>query len=108
MHLSYLFAVVPLAAGASIPPTGRAEPAPLVSHDPADNVELSSEHIVKFKDGTHESTVHQVLANLEGNSSHIFDDVFHGFSKNLNETELDFVRNHPEVRAPAHTLKGVH
>lgn len=74
----------------------RSEPAPLII--PRDAKIIPEKYIVKFKSGSGLSILDEALGKLTGDADHVYHDVFKGFATTLDESMLNTLRDHPDVR----------
>ncbi|RDA84821.1 hypothetical protein CP532_3163 [Ophiocordyceps camponoti-leonardi (nom. inval.)] len=89
-----LLAAAAAAAGLSASHSEPAVPAPL--HRSAHrNGTIAGKYVVKFKRDADSSTcLDDILTNLPGEPDHVYQGLFSGFARSLNEQELEYIRHH--------------
>ncbi|KAH0594588.1 hypothetical protein MHUMG1_07422 [Metarhizium humberi] len=91
MHALAYFAILPLVLGAVLP-------ADSYTTTPRPGKLVPGRYTVKFKDGTPVSVRDNILSQLDNANEHVdYNDIFVGFTKTMSETEVDLVRNDPNV-----------
>lgn len=82
MHSLVYLTLLRLALGAAVPSSADSD----------------QTHIVRFRKGTDVSVRSKILRELGDENNHIdYDNVFLGFSKSMNQTEVELVRKYPDV-----------
>ncbi|RDA92003.1 hypothetical protein CP533_6032 [Ophiocordyceps camponoti-saundersi (nom. inval.)] len=94
MHFSLLLQCLPVvAAGLSAPDCRREVPAPLHKSDDRNNT-IPGKYIVKFKRDADMSICRDLYNSLLSEMDHVYEGLFRGFARSLNEEELDEILYH--------------
>lgn len=97
MHSALLLLnLLPLAIAA--PAAKRSEPAPLLI--PRGDDIIADKYIVKYKETFSISSADHILKAHNAEAEKIYSHIFKGFAGPLNQTAVDQLRNHPDVRLP--------
>ncbi|ATY66204.1 oryzin precursor [Cordyceps militaris] len=96
MRLSVLVSLLPLVAAG--PTRKRAEPAPILAARGDTKDIVADKYIVKFKEGSALADVEEAFKMLDDEPANVYSDgVFTGFAGMMKETNLEAIRQHPEV-----------
>lgn len=95
MRFSTLLALIPLALAA---PSKRSSPAPLhVPRDTGSNL-IAGKYIVKLYDHVATESLQRTMTTTAAKPDHVYDvPGFKGFASALTSTEIENLKNHPDV-----------
>lgn len=89
-----LLLLLPIAAAA--PASKRAEPAPLII--PRDESAIfHGQYTIILKDDSDSKALTDIMELFPGNATQVYDNLFNGFTAELDETSLKALRDHPAV-----------